>query len=139
MFFAIVYASSNHGLRIKESDILIWKALHEYGGLYIIAPTFKIDTICCSQETFDDHKNWTVSEYLQMERELDPGQDMIYYMDLEEFSSSQNKTSISISASDAINGSGEIFSKQIISAIFPDNTAVFNATSACSIVSAKSP
>lgn len=71
--------------RIKESDILIWKALHEYGGVYIIAPTFKIDTICCSQETFDDHKNWTVSEYLQMERELDPGQDMIYYMDLEEF------------------------------------------------------
>ena len=72
---------SEHGL---DYDKYLKEGQYSIESGYSMMSEF-IDTICCSQETFDDHKNWTVSEYLQMERELDPGQDMIYYMDLEEF------------------------------------------------------
>lgn len=47
---------------IDEKDILIWKALHEYNGLFLISPTFWTETLACSPETMQKYEGWTMHE-----------------------------------------------------------------------------
>ena len=70
---------------IAPDDILCWDALHEYGGLYVMARQFVVETLMCSQDFYDAHKGWTVADYLEIERGLRSDQQMIYYMSPEEF------------------------------------------------------
>lgn len=70
---------------ISEKDIIPWTALHEYGGLYLLSPTFGVVALSCSQQTQQLHTGWTIAEYLDIEKSLRPEQDMIYYMDPENF------------------------------------------------------
>ena len=70
---------------ISSEDILCWNALHEYGGLYVMAKQFVVETLMCSQDFYDAHKGWTVTEYLEIEKDLRSDQQMIYYMSPEEF------------------------------------------------------
>ena len=70
---------------ISQADVLGWDALHEYGGLYVLARQFVVETLMCSQEFYDAHKGWTVADYLEIERGLRDDQQMIYFMSPEEF------------------------------------------------------
>ena len=70
---------------IREEDIIPWTALHEYGGLYLLSPTFGVVALSCSQQTQQLHTGWTIAEYLDVEKSLRPDQDMIYYMNPENF------------------------------------------------------
>ena len=70
---------------ISPEDILGWDALHEYGGLYVLARQFVVETLMCSQDFYDAHKGWTAADYLEIERGLRSDQQMIYYMSPEEF------------------------------------------------------
>jgi multiple sugar transport system substrate-binding protein len=70
---------------IDEKDILIWKALHEYNGLFLISPTFWTETLACSPETMQKYEGWTIDDYLEIENNLDSNQSMIYYMNPENF------------------------------------------------------
>lgn len=65
---------------IRKEDIIPWTALHQYGGLYLLSPTFGVVTLSCSQQTQQLHTGWTIAEYLDVEQSLRPDQDMIYYM-----------------------------------------------------------
>ena len=69
----------------SEKDIIPWTALHEYGGLYLLSPTFGVAALSCSRQTQQLHTGWTIAEYLDMEKALRPEQDMIYYMNPENF------------------------------------------------------
>ena len=70
---------------ISPEDILGWDALHEYGGLYVLARQFVVETLMCSQDFYAAHKGWTAADYLEIERGLRSDQQMIYYMSPEEF------------------------------------------------------
>lgn len=70
---------------ISEEDLIPWTALHEYGGLYLLSPTFGVVTLSCSQQTQQLHSGWTIAEYLEVEKSLSPEQDMIYYMTPQNF------------------------------------------------------
>lgn len=70
---------------INENDILIWNALHEYNGLYLMSPTFWTETLACSSETMQKYEGWTINDYLEIEKSLDSNQSMIYYMNPENF------------------------------------------------------
>ena len=70
---------------IDENDILIWNALHEYNGLFLMSPTFWTETLACSSETMQMHEGWTIDDYLEIEKNLDSNQNMIYYMNPENF------------------------------------------------------
>lgn len=70
---------------ISEKDIIPWTALHEYGGLYLLSPTFGVVALSCSQQTQQLHTGWTIAEYLDIEKSLRPEQDMIYYMNPKNF------------------------------------------------------
>lgn len=70
---------------IDENDILIWNALHEYNGLFLMSPTFWTETLACSSEIMQMHEGWTIDDYLEIEKSLDSNQNMIYYMNPENF------------------------------------------------------
>ncbi len=61
-------------------DILIWDALMEYGGLYLMTSQFYVDTVMCSQATYETYAPWTIETYLQLEASLEEGQMMMYTM-----------------------------------------------------------
>lgn len=70
---------------IQAEDLLIWDALHEYGGMYLCAPAFYVETLSCSADTLRAHEGWTIEEYLQVEKQLGANQDMTYGMTPAEF------------------------------------------------------
>ena len=70
---------------ISAEDILCWDALHQYGGLYVMAKQFVVETLACSQDFYDAHHGWTIADYLEIERNLSSEQQMIFYMSQEEF------------------------------------------------------
>ena len=70
---------------IRKENLIGWTALHEYGGLYLLSPTFGVVGLSCSQQTQRLHTGWTIAEYLETEQSLRPEQEMIYYMDPENF------------------------------------------------------
>lgn len=70
---------------IRKEDLIGWTALHEYGGLYLLSPTFGVVGLSCSQQTQRLHTGWTIAEYLETEQSLRPEQEMIYYMDPKNF------------------------------------------------------
>ena len=70
---------------VSGEDFLCWNALHEYGGLYIMAKQFIVKTLACSQDFYAAHKGWTIADYLEIERSLRSDQQMIYAMSHEEF------------------------------------------------------
>ena len=72
------------GVLNKES-VLCWDALHEYGGLYLMAQRFYVDTLSCTQEFYEAHRGWTIADYLEIEKALPEGRQMIYTMSPELF------------------------------------------------------
>ena len=57
---------------LSAEDIVPWNALHEYGGLYLLSPTFGIEALSCSQQTQQLYTDWTIAEYLALEKSLQP-------------------------------------------------------------------
>lgn len=76
------YFAASDGL---TEEILIWDALHQYGGVYLVSPLFSVETVYCTQETYDAHRDWTLAEYQEIEAGLSEDQNMIYYMTPENF------------------------------------------------------
>lgn len=70
---------------IAQEDIVVWNALHQYGGLYLMAPQFEILSVLCLTETFGERTGWTIDEYLELDASLEDWQDVIYYMTPENF------------------------------------------------------
>lgn len=66
-------------------DFIIWDALHEFDGMYVISPQFVVNTVYCTQETADRYQNWTLDDYLTIEESLSEDQALIYYMTPEAF------------------------------------------------------
>lgn len=70
---------------VSGEDFLCWNALHEYGGLYILAKQFIVETLMCSQDFYAAHRGWSIADYLSIEQSLRGDQQMIYYMSQDEF------------------------------------------------------
>lgn len=70
---------------IDADDFIIADALHEYGGMYLIAPKFKLLAVYTLQETAAQYPNWTLEDYLEIQDSLRPEQDMFYGITPEQF------------------------------------------------------
>ena len=66
---------------IGRSNLMIWDALSEYGGVYVISDGFSCKGMKGLREVFGDARGWTIQDYLDMEASLEPWQDMCYHMD----------------------------------------------------------
>lgn len=60
-------------------------ALHQYGGLYVLSPVFKVNTMMCSTETHAAHEDWTIEEYFEIERNLREDQTMLWEVTKEDY------------------------------------------------------
>lgn len=58
---------------LHAEDILIWDALHQYGGLYLVSDLFSVQTAVCAPSFYADHAGWTIAEYLELEAALPDG------------------------------------------------------------------
>ena len=58
---------------LHPEDILIWDALHQYGGLYLVSDLFSVQTVVCAPSFYADHAGWTIAEYLELEAALPDG------------------------------------------------------------------
>lgn len=58
---------------LQAEDILIWDALHQYGGLYLVSDLFSVQTVVCAPSFYADHAGWTIAEYLELEAALPDG------------------------------------------------------------------
>ena len=58
---------------LHAEDILIWDALHQYGGLYLVSDLFSVQTVVCAPSFYADHAGWTIAEYLELEAALPDG------------------------------------------------------------------
>ena len=70
---------------LKPEDFLIWKALHQYGGMYLLSNSFNIQTVSCTPNLLKQHQNWTIDEYMEIEAQLQPNQRMFTQMSPEKF------------------------------------------------------
>lgn len=70
---------------LTPDDFLIWKALHQYGGMYLLSNSFTMETVSSSPDFFKQHKNWTIDEYMEIEAQLKPNQRMFTQMSPEKF------------------------------------------------------
>ena len=66
---------------LQAEDILIWDALHQYGGLYLVSDLFSVQTVVCAPSFYADHAGWTIAEYLELEAALPDGCRMFDAMD----------------------------------------------------------
>lgn len=66
---------------IGRSNLMVWDALSEYGGVYVISDGFSCKGMKGLREVFGDARGWTIQDYLDMEASLEPWQDMCYHMD----------------------------------------------------------
>lgn len=62
---------------LSAETVPIWDALHEYGGLYLLGPTYSLG---CTARFYNEHAGWTLRDFIQIESELDEGQQLLYYM-----------------------------------------------------------
>ena len=62
---------------LHAEDILIWDALHQYGGLYLVSDLFSVQTVVCAPSFYADHTGWTIAEYLELEAALPDGYEMM--------------------------------------------------------------
>ena len=62
---------------LQAEDILIWDALHQYGGLYLVSDLFSVQTVVCAPSFYADHAGWTIAEYLELEAALPDGYEMM--------------------------------------------------------------
>ena len=63
---------------IGPGDIAIAKALDINGGIYFISSRFYIETHIASYDRFGDRYYWTLDEYLEIEKNMPPGEDTMY-------------------------------------------------------------
>lgn len=70
---------------ISAEDIAIANALDTSGGIYYVSNTFYLETLVGQYSQFGDRFGWTLSEYLNIEKDLPQGTDMIYNMTKEIF------------------------------------------------------
>lgn len=69
-----------------QTDLLLGSdALHQYGGLYILSPTCEVKTMMCSTETYEAHRDWTIDEYFDVERNLRADQIMLWEVTQESY------------------------------------------------------
>lgn len=68
-----------------RGNLMVWDALNEYGGVYLLGDCFDLDGFRGLKEVFGERRGMTIAEYLEMEAALEPWQDMCYHMSSEEF------------------------------------------------------
>lgn len=70
---------------LSPDDFLIWKALHQYGGMYLLGNGFSVKTLYCSSAFYDQHQNWTIQDLLDVDAGLTDEQALCTYMTPEYF------------------------------------------------------
>lgn len=70
---------------VGRGNLMVWDALNEYGGVYLLGDCFDLDGFRGLKEVFGERRGMTIAEYLEMEAALEPWQDMCYHMSSEEF------------------------------------------------------
>ena len=70
---------------VGRGNLMVWDALNEYGGVYLLGDCFDLDGFWGLKEVFGERRGMTIAEYLEMEAALEPWQDMCYHMSSEEF------------------------------------------------------
>lgn len=65
---------------LKPDDFMVWDALHQYGGMYLLSDTFTLQTLSCSPDFYAEHQNWTFEEYQEIVRDLEPDVQMFCSM-----------------------------------------------------------
>lgn len=66
---------------IGRANLMVWDALSEYGGVYVISDAFSCECMYGLKEVFGERRGMTIQEYLDLEASLEPRQDMCYHMD----------------------------------------------------------
>ncbi len=66
---------------IGRANLMVWDALSEYGGVYVISDAFSCECMYGLKEGFGERRGMTIQEYLDLEASLEPWQDMCYHMD----------------------------------------------------------
>lgn len=66
---------------IGRANLMVWDALSEYGGVYVISDAFSCECMYGLKEVFGERRGMTIQEYLDLEASLEPWQDMCYHMD----------------------------------------------------------
>ena len=70
---------------VGRGNLMVWDALNEYGGVYLLGDCFDLDGFRGLKEVFGERRGMTIAEYLEMEAALEPWQDMCSRMDPEYF------------------------------------------------------
>lgn len=66
---------------IGRASLMVWDALSEHGGVYVISDAFSCECMYGLKEVFGERRGMTIQEYLDLEASLEPWQDMCYHMD----------------------------------------------------------
>lgn len=66
---------------IGRASLMVWDALSEHGGVYVISDAFSCECMYGLKEVFGERRGMTIQEYLDLEASLEPWQDMCYLMD----------------------------------------------------------
>lgn len=66
---------------IGRANLMVWDALSEYGGVYVISDAFSCECMYGLKEVFGERRGMTIQEYLDLEASLEPWQDMCCHMD----------------------------------------------------------
>lgn len=72
-------------LSFDREDCIIWDALHEFGGMYLVSPKFLVRTLYCLPEIAEQYQGWTLEDYLALQDSLSQNQKLIYHMTPELF------------------------------------------------------
>lgn len=75
----------NNDPELNADDFVIWNALHEFGGMYVVGPKFRVHALYCLPETAEQYQGWTTDDYLALQATLEPDQDLIYNITPERF------------------------------------------------------
>ncbi len=70
---------------LTPGDFIIWDALHEHGGMYVLAPKYMVEAMYCLPEMAKKYSNWTFADFLDLQDSLKPNQDLCYNMSPETF------------------------------------------------------
>lgn len=68
-------------LSFDREDCIIWDALHEFGGMYLIGPKFRVHALYCLPEIAEQYQGWTLEDYLALQDSLSENQKLMYYME----------------------------------------------------------
>lgn len=70
---------------LSAEDFIIWDALHEFDGMYVVGPKFWVHALVCRPDVAEQYRNWTLNDYITLQDTLNSNQKMMYYITPEWF------------------------------------------------------